>query len=212
LIERCSNPGEPYYESSWELFHERYSDFIFAHVRLNCRKCNAGKLDRPVFDTVNDIQAEVYAVLVRKLGNVLYKDDERRFLAWLVSISRQTTRYFIKKYSVELLIKNNSRRFMLYLQDLDDHFAREYYDDIAEVCRKVSRRKNLERDLAVFQLCFFAGFDAATVRSHPCFSGLTDRAVELAVSRITETLLKNREYLLNPFESGGNLFQTESQA
>ncbi|MCG8604589.1 hypothetical protein MJD09_06250 [bacterium] len=195
LLDQCSDPADPYFQSGWGEFYRRFHALIHYQVKINCHKWNAKRLDLQIAETVRDIEAEVYVILSRNnchnLKNYSFRDDERRFHAWLKRICETTTSYFLKKYFRQLFEKTDVQDFIFYLSGVEDEVSWEYYEMITEVCRQSSSRKNLERDLNIFFMNVFADLSEPMIRSHPCFADLGGRVVELAVFRVREALRKN---------------------
>jgi len=198
LIELCCATHESYRDQAWMVFIKRYKMYIYNKTYSVCRSWNVQRLKGNLSDTVNDIVSEVYAQLVvndcRALQSFLNRDNERMFLSWLgVICSRCVDRYVRKKYN-ESLSLNDFDLVEKYVGSLNFDKRWELYEFYIQKFRDSSKttRKNLERDINIFNLYTWGDFDSRMIKLHPCLNTLGPRVVDVVVNRMRNYLRNER--------------------
>ena len=193
LLDHCSDPSDSCYECGWSNFYDRFNDFIYSQVKHSCYRWNAKRLNLQFSEAIDDCVQEVYKTLTKNLISFKSRDDKGKFHAYLKVICRNTCLLFLGKFFKPLWDADELDSLIVYIQGLDTDCSWEYYEIIVTISRESSTRENLERDLNVFNLIVFERFSKPMLKSHQCFSKMSDTNIENSVFRIREILRENVE-------------------
>ena len=101
LLDYCSDPQSPRYQRAWDEFYHRYNQYIHSTVRHRLFRSRYSQVS-PLSDIVDEIVMEVYGRLIKNdcsaLKGFVFRDDERKFVAWLKIICSRGADTFLTKY------------------------------------------------------------------------------------------------------------------
>ena len=190
LLAYCTDRNSPYWEAGWREFVKRYNKFLYATVTKRCLNFNLPRLRRQLSDVVNDIVAEVYVVLSKSLGNYREVDKEQVFFHWLVTICNRAAGRYLRRGFVTAIVDNDVDEFQNYVQGLLPNTSMELYEDLVHKLRASGskRKRNIERDINIFQFYVWADLSEAMIQAHPCLVNEGERVVENVVWQMRQFL------------------------
>ena len=194
ILKHISNPNSPNYELSWRNFLRKYKNFIYHVVTKRVINWNVPRLKMQLSDVVNDIVSEIIITLYKNISSYRETEDEKKFLFWLTTICNRTASHFLKKQFVTSFIENEIQDIQEYYKVLQTDVRWELYESIVRDLRESSgkNKRNLERDIALFNLYTISDFSPQMIAITPCFDSIGHRVVDNVVNRTREVLNKQK--------------------
>ena len=186
LLVYCSDRDSPHWEFAWREFYKRYGMFLYNSVRKRCRNFNVPRLRRQLPEVVDDIVAEVLVTLTKSIGNYREVDNEDIFPYYLAIIFNRTSSRFIKRQFVPAMVDQDIHEIKSEIQNMPPDTRVELYEHL--VCKlrasDSGRKRNIERDINIFQFYFWADLSEAMIQSHPCLLNEGERVVENVIRQM----------------------------
>jgi len=194
ILEHISDNNSDYYEQSWRKFTKQYKDFIYQVVTRRVLSWNVPRLRNQLSDVVNDIVAEIFIILLKSISSYREIDDEKKFLYWLTTVCNRAASHFLKKQFISTMIDNEIEDLQKYYKVLQNDVRWELYESIVRDLRESSgkSKRNLERDISLFNLYTISDFSHQMIEFTPCFDNIGHRVVDNVVNR-TRDILKEKQ-------------------
>ncbi|RMF57690.1 MAG: sigma-70 family RNA polymerase sigma factor [Calditrichaeota bacterium] len=202
LLDRCSDPGSPYFQKAWEEFLDRYKVLIYNNIIKRCRDWNVPRLRMQLMEAVDDIFGEILIILCKNNYNALRsfktRDNERVFHYFLITTCHRAVGRYVQKHFLNSLVESefeNVSSFSEFVKFLDIDTRWELYETIVTVLRGSAKRarSNIERDIHIFYLYVFADFDHEQITRMPCLSEIGHRVIDNVVNRMRSVIRENLE-------------------
>ena len=197
LIACCSDRKDKDYEKAWREFIKRYKTFIYQVITHRCIGWRVSRLRRQLSDTVNDVVSEVFAILTRSLGQYKEVEDEKKFRLWLATICNRAAGRFIKREFFSDMADEDLEDFRNYIGEIEFESRWELYESVVNQLRETdsAKKKNLERDINLFQLYIWSDLSQPIILSHPCYVTVGHRVIDNVVNRLREQIRKQKNTL-----------------
>jgi len=194
ILKHISEANSVYYEQSWRKFTKQYKDFIYQVVTRRVLSWNVPRLRNQLSDVVNDIVAEIFIILLKSISSYREIDDEKKFLYWLTTVCNRAASHFLKKQFISTMIDNEIEDLQKYYKVLQNDVRWELYESIVRDLRESSgkSKRNLERDISLFNLYTISDFSHQMIEFTPCFDNIGHRVVDNVVNR-TRDILKEKQ-------------------
>jgi len=192
LLRVCCDSKSPQREAAWRAFLTRYKLFIYQVVTHRCLSWQVARLRRQLSDVVNDIVSEVFIILTKSLAQFRETDNEKKFRAWLATVCNRASGRFIKQTFFSEIVESDLEEFHNYLQGLEFDSCWELYESIIEQLRfsDSTKKRNLERDINIFQFYTWSDLSQPVIQTHPCYAGIGHRVIDNVVNRLRIQLKK----------------------
>jgi hypothetical protein len=196
LLDLCGDPSNPYWETAWREFIRRYKRYIYSVVLKRCSAFQFPGLQSKLSEIVNDIVAVVYCHLCenkcRAIQQFRERNNEKVLLAWLATICNYSATRYLRKEFILPTIESDIGDMHDILIACNAEVRWQIYEELVYLLRqnKKNKKRNLERDINIFNLYTFADFSGEQIKMLPCFQGLGERVVDLVVNRTREFLRK----------------------
>jgi hypothetical protein len=198
LLICCSDHKHSEYEKAWRIFLRRYKTFIYQVVTHRCICWRVSRLKRQLSDTVNDIVSEVFAILTKSLSQYKEVGNEKKFRLWLGTICNRAAGRYIKREFFSDMADEDLEEFRNYIKGIECDSRWELYESVIQQLRETDsgKKKNLERDINLFQLYIWSDLSQPIILSHPCYVSVGHRVIDNVVNRLREQIKtqKNRSY------------------
>ena len=142
---------------------------------------------------VNDIASEVFIILCKSLGQYQEVENEQKFIVWLNTICNRAASHYLKRQFIDSMSDIDPSEMHDLIGGLDIDGCWELYDYTITALREANGRKkrNLERDINIFQLYVWADFSENMILFNPCFEEIGHRVVDNVVNRMRMQLKNN---------------------
>ena len=190
ILQNISNSNSANYEQCWRKFTKQYKNFIYQVVTRRVLTWNVPRLRNQLSDVVNDIVAEIFIILFKSISSYRELDDEKKFLYWLTTVCNRAASHFLKKQFVATMIDNEIEDIQKYYNVLQNDVRWELYESIVRDLRESSgkSKRNLERDITLFNLYTISDFSHQMIEFTPCFDNIGHRVVDNVVNRARDVL------------------------
>jgi RNA polymerase sigma factor (sigma-70 family) len=178
------------YEQCWRAFLKNYKNFIYHVVTKRVLTWNVPRLRMQLSDVVNDIVSEIFITLHKSITSFRETDDEKKFLFWLTTICNRTASHFLRKQFISTVIENEIQEIQEYYKVLQTDVRWELYENIVKDLREYSgkSKRNLERDITLFNLYTISDFSHHMIELTPCFDSIGNRVVDNVINRTRDVL------------------------
>lgn len=192
LLHICCDENSPHRESAWREFLKRYKHFIYQVITHRCLGWQVSRLRRQLSDVVNDIVSEVFIILTKSLTQFRELEDEKKFRAWLATVCNRATGRYLKREFVSDLVEPDIEELQNYIEGLEFDSRWELYESVIEQLRSgdSAKKRNLERDINLFQFYIWSDLSQTTIQTHPCYAEIGHRVIDNVVNRLREGLRK----------------------
>jgi hypothetical protein len=194
LLDTCSDPKSPYWESAWGEFLNRYKDNIYRYIIKRCSTWNAPRLRRQFSDTVNDAVADVFIILTKNncqaLKDFRERDNEIKFLSWLSILCGRAAGRYMRKNFLPQVLDSEIEEIRESLNAIDPDERWELYETIISALRRTSQK---ERDINIFLTYTWADYNQEMISTLPCFQNMGHRVVDNVVNRLRSILRDTEE-------------------
>ncbi len=192
LLRNCCDEGSPHRESAWREFLKRYKHFIYQVITHRCLGWQVSRLRRQLSDVVNDVVSEVFIILTKSLTQFRELEDEKKFRAWLAIVCNRATGRYLKKEFVAEIVDPDIEELQNYIEGLEFDSRWELYESVIEQLRSgdSAKKRNLERDINLFQFYLWSDLSQPTIQTHPCYTKIGHRVIDNVVNRLREELRK----------------------
>ena len=106
--------------------------------------------------------------------------------------------YIMKNFSIQtqvIDIDEVKNYISDYVSGLSLEARPQFYEDQVKILRaSVKSAKNIERDINIFTLCIWEGFNVEMLNDIPCLRGVNDKIVYNVTHRMRNYLSENREF------------------
>jgi len=197
LLNSCCDKDSSNWELAWREFLSRYKTFIYKMITHRCINWRVTRLRRQLSDVVNDVVSEVFTILSQSISQYREVENEARFRIWLGTIcSRAASRYLKREFFTEMA-EPDLEEFQNYIQGLEFDFRWELYESVITRLRSSdsTKKKNIERDINLFQLYIWSDLSQPMILTHPCYSTIGHRVIDNVINRLRESLKNNKNLL-----------------
>jgi hypothetical protein len=200
LLDCCSNQASPYWEYGWGIFIKRYKMYIYKNVTKCCLSWNVPRLKKQLSEAVNDVVSDVLLTLCRNDCQAIHdfraRDNEKKFFPWLATICNRVTGRYMHHYFTAAFINAEIDDIKEYFADLEFDVRWELYEFIIQKLRSSStiKKRNLERDINIFQLYTWADFSSPMIATHPCLKNIGHRVVDNVINRMRDSLRSEKNF------------------
>ena len=141
-------------------------------------------------DVVNDIVSETFITLHKAITSYRETEDEKKFLFWLTTICNRTASHFLRKQFISTVIENEIQEIQEYYKVLQTDVRWELFENIVLDLREFSgkQKRNLERDITLFNLYTISDFSTHMIERTPCFHSIGHRVVDNVINRTRDVL------------------------
>jgi hypothetical protein len=190
LLAICCDRKNAHYEIAWREFLRRYKTFMYQVITHRCIGWRVSRLKRQLSDVVNDVVSEVWAILNRSLDQFQEVSDEKKFRLWLATICNRAAGRYIKREFFDEIAEPDLEEFRNYIHDLAFDSRWEMYENVVQQLRSSGtlKKKNLERDINIFQFYIWSDLSHSMIQTHPCYSEIGHRVIDNVVNRLREQL------------------------
>ncbi len=198
MMECCTERNSGCWDSGWGEFYRRYNDLIYRFVAKRCYNWKSERLKRQLWDVVDDAVAEVYKILINKLGNYNDFDNEQNFPAWLATICNRAASSVIQQFLKELFIDGELDDLQHYIRAFEMDAQFELYEQLVSELRSFQKghKPNIERDINIFYLYAWADLPGPAVLLHPCLQDIEkEHLIEVVVSRMRNSLKAKHSFV-----------------
>lgn len=172
---------------------KRYKQVIYFNVTKRCKEWNIARLDLQFSEVVNDVVGSVINILCeedfRTLKKFRNRENEKQFRWYLVTICHHASGRYMKKY-LQRYIAVDPADLNAEGEMANDTLG-QIYESVVETIRSSTRKgsANLERDINLFLLTVWSGFDKDMILKMPVYKGsVTPKMIDNAVFRMREVL------------------------
>lgn len=198
MMECCTERNSGCWDSGWGEFYRRYNDLIYRFVAKRCYNWKSERLKRQLWDVVDDAVAEVYKILINKLGNYNDFDNEQNFPAWLATICNRAAGSVIQQFLKEMFIDGELEDLQHYIRAFEMNAQFELYEHLIGELRSFQKghKPNIERDIHIFYLYVWADLPKPAVLLHPCLQDIEkEHLIEVVVSRMRNSLKAKHSFV-----------------
>jgi hypothetical protein len=197
LLSNCCDEHNRNREIAWREFLHRYKSFIYRVITHRCLNWRVTRLRRQLSEAVNDVVSEVLTILTQSLNQYREVGDEDRFRFWLGTVCNRATSRYLKREFFSEMAEPDLEEFQNYIEELEFDSRWELYETIINRLRSSdsNRKRNLERDINLFQLYIWSDLSQPMIQSHPCYTSLGHRVIDNVVNRLKEQLKKEKNQL-----------------
>ena len=190
ILDTCANPVTKQWENAWKQLLNRYEKLIYFFISKSCNTWQIARLNLQRNAVINDIFSDVIYLLYDKLDSFENRDSEQKFISWLQIICTRATSRQMRKILKDMLSEENIEEFQDYKDSFGTLKSWELYEDIVSMLRSHLKNRFAERDIHIFMLNVWSGFQPKHISEHPCFTDLKLNNIEVIISR-TKKKLKN---------------------
>ena len=192
LVSCCSDRNNKDYEQAWRELIKRYKTFIYQIVTHRCIGWRVSRLRRQLSDTVNDVVSEVFVILTRSLSQYKEVEDEKKFRLWLATICNRSAGRFIKREFFTDMADEDMEDFRNYIKEIEFESRWELYESVVIQLRETdsTKKKNLERDINLFQFYIWSDLSQPIILTHPCYETVGHRVIDNVVNRLRKQIQK----------------------
>jgi len=189
IIEVCSSPNDPQWESAWLQLLVRYKNLIYFFINKSSNGWQISRLNLQKSEVIDDIFSDVLYVLHFNLESFKNRDSEQKFISWLQIICNRSTSRYMQRILKDMLSEKSLEGFSDYKDVYSGEKSWELYENVVTMLRsQLKNNKLAERDIHIFLLTIWSGFSPRQVLEHPCFSDLKLNTIEVTISRIRKKL------------------------
>lgn len=190
ILKNISKTKSANYEQCWRDFTKRYKNFIYNVVTRRVLTWNVPRLRNQLSDVVNDIVAEVFIILIKSISTYRELENEKKFLFWLSTVCNRAASHFLKKQFISTMTDQEIEDVQEYYKVLQTEARWELYESVVKDLRESSSKskRNIERDITLFNLYTISDFSPQMIESTPCFDSIGHRVVDNVVNRARESL------------------------
>jgi DNA-directed RNA polymerase specialized sigma24 family protein len=186
----CLDREHVLYQQAWREFIRRYKTFIYQIINYRCLNWRACRLRRQLSDVVNDIVSEVFIILTRSLDQYRERENEERFRFWLATICNRAAGRYLKSEFFTEMAEPDLEEFRNYLHEMPFDTRWELYESVVVQLRAAdsTKKRNLERDINIFQFYIWSDLSQAIIQVHPCYRALGQRVIDNVINRLRRQL------------------------
>ena len=195
MLTHCSDPASSRYELAWTEFIRRYEKLIYNVALKRINEWNHPNARRNKQQMADDIYSTVLETFYGRGGRVLKnfqaRDNEKKFVSFISTTTRRAAGRYLTKQLPASIVGTSVEDIITFIADSSDSELRwSLYESVVNEVRDQAKTKrgNLERDINIFLLYVWAGFDQQMIDKCPHLNGLGHRVVDLVVHRLRGTL------------------------
>ena len=197
LLINCCDELSPHRESAWREFLKRYKHFIYQVITHRCLGWQVSRLRRQLSDVVNDVVSEVFIILTHSLVQYREVDNEKKFRVWLATVCNRATGRYLKREFFSEIVETDIEEFHNYIHGLEFDSLWELYESVIDQLRSnnSAKKRNLERDINIFQLYIWSDLSQLNIQTHPCYADIGHRVIDNIIHRLRAQLKEDKNNL-----------------
>lgn len=192
ILDLCADPVSKEWENAWVQLLSRYKKLIYHFINKSCNSWQIARLNLQRSAVIDDIFSDVIYLLYDKIETFKNRNSEQKFISWLQIICSRATSRYMKRIIKQLLTEDNIEEFQDYKDSFGTLKSWELYEDIVSLLRTQLKNRFAERDIHIFMLNIWAGFQPKHISEHPCFTDLKLNNIEVIISRTKKNIKNNR--------------------